>query len=169
VKDAVVQGRWVAASDLRVGDMLLLVDGCQSPIEQIQVLNAEDVVYNFAVEPFHTYAVGHARVLVHNSECGEALDLTQKKINNLKQHIFNGELDAARREAAGQVVKLKASGVPWDHVDELQNAQNGLLNVIDRLQRIISKPLDVAPLLAARRQLSEASRLLDLTEEFLPR
>ena len=69
VKDAVVQGRWVAASDLRVGDMLLLMDGRQAPIEQIQILDAKDVVYNFAVDPLHTYAVGHAHVLVHNSAC----------------------------------------------------------------------------------------------------
>ena len=92
------------------------------------------------------------------------------KTDRLKNHVLNGELDAARREAAGEVVARRADGTPWDHVTELQDAQRGLLKRIDVLQRKLSDPrLSAAERAEAQRELGEASRLLDKSEEFLPR
>lgn len=34
----------------------------------------------------------------------------------------------ARRELNGEVVARKPNGQPWDHVDEVRNAQRGLVN-----------------------------------------
>jgi hypothetical protein len=74
VPNATVPGRWVDAGDLRVGDVLLLMDGRRLPVEEILVRRTREPVYNFAVEGLHNYAVGPDRVLVHNS-CGDAADV----------------------------------------------------------------------------------------------
>ncbi|MHB0961177.1 MAG: polymorphic toxin type 28 domain-containing protein [Pirellulaceae bacterium] len=92
------------------------------------------------------------------------------KTDALKKHILNGELDAARREAAGEVVARKPNGQPWDHVTELRDAQNGLLKRIRRIKNELGDAkLDPAARRALECELSEASKLLDKTEEFLPR
>jgi len=83
-------------------------------------------------------------------------------------------LEAARRELQGEVVRINPrDGLPYDHVQEILNAQRGLRNRIDAINRQLS---DVSPsraLSEAERQalideLSEASRLLDYSEKFVP-
>lgn len=68
----VVEGRWVKAGDVRVGDVLLLRDGRQVPIEKIEVRPGGQAVYNFRVEGLDSYAVGLASLLVHNMSEGES-------------------------------------------------------------------------------------------------
>jgi hypothetical protein len=88
----------------------------------------------------------------------------------LKAHILNGELDAARRELAGEVVARKASGVPWDHVTELRNAQQGLYNRIQAINARLGWPkLDAAERAELLRELSQTSKLLDISEGYVPR
>lgn len=92
------------------------------------------------------------------------------KTDNMKEHLTDRDLDAARRELNGEVVATKSNGVPWDHVDEVRNAQNGLVNRIGQLKRLLGdsrvSPADRAQYEA---ELSEASRLLDHSEQFVPR
>jgi RHS repeat-associated protein len=92
------------------------------------------------------------------------------KTDRLKAHVLNGELDAARREAAGQVVKRKADGTPWDHVHELRDAQRGLLNRIESINRQLGRDgISDAQRVTLQQELGQASRLLDKTEGYLPR
>lgn len=92
------------------------------------------------------------------------------KTDAIQEHILNGELDAARREAAGEIVARKANGNPYDHVKELRDAQNGLLNRIQNIKKSLGNPnLDIGTRIALEQELSQASKLLDKTEEFLPR
>lgn len=92
------------------------------------------------------------------------------KTDAIKEHILNGELDAARREAAGEIVVRKANGNPYDHVKEHRDAQNGLLNRIRNIKKSLGNPnLDIGTRIALEQELSQASKLLDKTEEFLPR
>jgi hypothetical protein len=92
------------------------------------------------------------------------------KTDLIKEHILNGELDAARRELAGEVVARKPNGVPWDHVHELQDAQRGLLNRIRAINgRLGRGNLDPGVRADLLKELGEASRLLDKTEEYSPR
>lgn len=62
---------WVGAVHLRAGDILLLHSGKYVVVEKIQheILESPIKVYNFEVADFHTYFVGNASILVHNS-CG---------------------------------------------------------------------------------------------------
>lgn len=59
---------WMAACDLRAGDILVTVDGEYVIVEKVQheILESPVTVYNFEVEDFHTYYVGENTVLVHN-------------------------------------------------------------------------------------------------------
>jgi RHS repeat-associated protein len=92
------------------------------------------------------------------------------KTDNLKEHILNGELDAARREAAGEVVARKADGTPFDHVNELRDAQRGLVNRIKAINAKLGRSdLDPTERADLQKELSQASKLLDRSEGYLPR
>ena len=60
---------WTSAVDLRAGDILVMLNGEYVVVEQVQheLLESPETTYNFEVEKFHTYYVGIAEILVHNS------------------------------------------------------------------------------------------------------
>lgn len=60
---------WTSAIDLRAGDILVMLNGKYVVVEQIQheLLESSEITYNFEVEDYHTYHVGDASILVHNS------------------------------------------------------------------------------------------------------
>ena len=62
---------WTAACELRVGDILVSVNGEYVIVEKIrhEILETPITVYNFEVADFHTYYVGKDSILVHNV-CG---------------------------------------------------------------------------------------------------
>jgi hypothetical protein len=92
------------------------------------------------------------------------------KTDNMKEHLTDRDLDAARRELNGEVVKTKSTGVPWDHVDEVRNAQDGLVNRIGQLKRLLGDSrVSASDKAQFQAELSEASRLLDHSEQFVPR
>ncbi|HEX6683019.1 MAG TPA: polymorphic toxin type 28 domain-containing protein [Candidatus Limnocylindrales bacterium] len=91
------------------------------------------------------------------------------KTDRMKEHLTERDLDAARREAAGEVVARKPDGTPWDHVDEVRNAQRGLNNRIDQLKRQMGDTrLSDAERAAVQDELTEASKLLDHSKGYLP-
>nr|WP_239003922.1 polymorphic toxin type 28 domain-containing protein [Nocardia panacis] len=70
----------------------------------------------------------------------------------------------------GEVMARKPDGTPWDHVNEVKDAQNGLVKRIGQLNRKLSWPgLSEAERPLIEQELSEASRLLDYSEQFVPR
>ncbi|MEU4693896.1 polymorphic toxin type 28 domain-containing protein [Actinoplanes sp. NPDC023714] len=88
----------------------------------------------------------------------------------MKEHLTEKDLDGARRELGGEVVARKPTGEPWDHVDEVRNAQRGLINRIKQLKREVGDArLSEEQRSAAQEELGEASRLLDHSEQFVPR
>jgi Bacterial toxin 28 len=97
-------------------------------------------------------------------------DLIKAKIDNHKEHLTYRDLDAARRELTGEIVQTKPDGVAWDHIGEVQDSQEGLDNQIERINRRLGWP-DLPPDERAtlEKYLGEASRLLDHSEQFVPR
>jgi hypothetical protein len=92
------------------------------------------------------------------------------KTDNMKEHLTDSDLDAARRELNGEVVATKSNGVPWDHVDEVRNAQDGLVSRVGQLKRLLGDSrVSAADRAQYQAELSEASRLLDYSEQFVPR
>lgn len=60
------KGRWVEIGSLKVGDTLTNTQGEDAPIESIKVVNGPVDVYNFEVNPYHTYVAGG--FIVHNAK-----------------------------------------------------------------------------------------------------
>ncbi|HZM80862.1 MAG TPA: polymorphic toxin type 28 domain-containing protein [Candidatus Limnocylindrales bacterium] len=107
---------------------------------------------------------------LQREESGDLGGKSGTKTDRLKEHLTERDLDAARRELNGEVVARKPNGQPFDHVDEVQNAQRGLLNRIRQLQRELGDTrLSDAERATRQAELSEASRLLDHSEGFVPR
>jgi hypothetical protein len=94
---------------------------------------------------------------------------TPTRTDRIKEHLTARDLDAARRELNGEVVARKPNGDPWDHVHEVKDAQNGLLRRIGQLKRLLGDGRVTAEERAGyESELSEASRLLDRSREFVP-
>ena len=77
----------------------------------------------------------------------------------------------ARLELRSETVATKSTGVPYDHVQEVEDAQRRWL--LNRINRLISKicypQLSEEARLAAVSELGQASELLDLSERYVPR
>jgi hypothetical protein len=58
---------WVQAKDLQRGEILISAKGAILSLSDITIEERDEVVYNFEVEGNHTYYVGDAGVLVHNT------------------------------------------------------------------------------------------------------
>ena len=76
---------WISAVELRAGDILEVVNGEYVVVEFIQheILENPICVCNFEVADFHTYFVGKADVLVHNT-CGPK----HKKVFKTRKQAF---------------------------------------------------------------------------------
>jgi Bacterial toxin 28 len=106
----------------------------------------------------------------HNGGSGGTGGRSGTKTDRLKEHLTDRDLDAARRELNGEVVARKPNGQPWDHVDEVRNAQRGLVNRINQIRRQLDDSrLAESDRAALESELAEASRLLDHSEGFVPR
>lgn len=94
----------------------------------------------------------------------------RSRIDGIVEHLQPRDLDAARRELAGEVVARKPDGTPWNHVQEVQDAQRGLVVVIERIRRRLGHVgLSAADRAVLLDDLARASRLLDHSENFVPR
>ncbi|MEW6363201.1 MAG: polymorphic toxin type 28 domain-containing protein [Acidobacteriota bacterium] len=101
---------------------------------------------------------------------GAAAKAGATKTDNVKEHLTQADLDAARRESQGQVVARKPDGTPYDHVTEVQEAQRALVKRIEQINKLRADPnLTDEQRAALEKELSEASKLLDHSEGYLPR
>ncbi len=90
-------------------------------------------------------------------------------LSNYKKDLDRPTLEAAQRELRGEVVKLKSDGTPYDHVGKVKDIQRGLKNTIAKMQAELRKPsCSPAQRAQAQRVISEASRLLDYSEKYVP-
>lgn len=62
-----VKGAWMAAENLRAGDVLTDLKGKEVKVQKVEVKLGKTPVYNFEVENAHSYYVSEQRVLVHNT------------------------------------------------------------------------------------------------------
>lgn len=128
----------------------------------MMAMGAGDVAKHAGEDPVEAVSVEEEEPSGYTGKSGT-------KTDRLKEHLTDRDLDAARREANGEVVARKPNGEPWDHVNEVREAQQGLLNQIQRLQRKLGDPrLSEADRAAAQAELSEASKLLEHSKRYLP-
>ncbi|MDY6785854.1 MAG: polymorphic toxin type 28 domain-containing protein [Cyanobacteriota bacterium] len=139
----VVDEGWKKAGDLKVGEEIVTPSQESVKIEAIEHRKGSFTVYNIEVEGFHTYRVSSLSILVHNkslnrptgfSERAERAiqryeNLMKDPIGEINSQARHNHYDAARREAAGEIVSLREDGIPHDHINDLQEAYYGLENV----------------------------------------
>lgn len=96
-------------------------------------------------------------------------DRYKENIDNHKEHLTRRDLDAARRELDGETVATKRSGEAFDHVKEVRDSQNGLKNTINSIKQDLNRPgLSAAEKQQLESSLSEASKMLDYSKQFVP-
>jgi len=92
------------------------------------------------------------------------------KVDRLKQHLTELDIRGAQGDIAGKPIINRATGKPFQHLKEVQEAQRGLVKEIERLKKVLGDTnLSVAERAELQRQLSEGSKLLDLSEQYVPR
>ncbi len=178
-----VPGRgWRMAGRLRPGDVVLTMSGEPMAVEAVADTGEVVTVYNFRVAAYHTYFVGASdwgfAVWAHN-ENGHEAGARPTATDRLKEQLFErpgrprseSSVRGAQTELeGGQVRAAVERGRTYDHVTKVQNAQQGLLNRMARIRRELSNSsLTDGARQALEAELSEASRLLDATEGFVPR
>jgi hypothetical protein len=65
-----VDGSWMEAGTMRVGDLLQTMQGAWRRVVSIMPLEGQQTVYTFTVDKDHDCFVGETGFLVHNQNCG---------------------------------------------------------------------------------------------------
>jgi RHS repeat-associated protein len=93
------------------------------------------------------------------------------KTDDILSHLGTRDLEAARRELNGEVVGFRPDGQPWDHVQEVRNAQQGIRNRIGSLMSDLADPKtqsNIGLKALIQNDISFWSTLLDITEQVVP-
>ena len=73
------QQEWIEASDIQIGDFVLLANGTLCEISDIDIETKFLTVYNFEVSNTHNYYVGKNQILAHNKGGGGGSGKAKKK------------------------------------------------------------------------------------------
>ena len=112
-------GRWVEAGHVQIGDQLLLVNGKEVSVEEVETVPYAEKVFNLEIAEIHTYAVGKTGVLVHNSDdCGKGSpgDGIGKAASN---KTSSKKISTPKIKGVGKVADLVPTHVPknWSEAD----------------------------------------------------
>jgi hypothetical protein len=111
------KGRWIEARKLQPGDLLVLRNGSQVPIEEVQVSYARQKVYNLQVADLHTYAVSDLGVAVHNKPCfppGTLILMGDGSVKPIEQVELGDQVMAGDPLSTGPPHAAKVTGLIRD-------------------------------------------------------
>ncbi len=121
------RGRWVQASDLRAGDIVLLANGEKSFVTSVSQSSNDVAVFNLRVADYQTYAVGEAAVLVHNkASVNRLVEFTKDMASNSKTIAQGSKIRKVRgivSEFGGKAKRWSkkktwdASGQEWHYYE----------------------------------------------------
>ncbi|MBR9705021.1 hypothetical protein GOV12_06430 [Candidatus Pacearchaeota archaeon] len=103
-----INGKWIDAKDLVVGDMIMTLDGKLAQISGIKdvLLKEAFKVYNLEASVFHDFVVSEDNLIVHNSnryvpriDPGEVYPLSTEQKIALSQVILNKQLTEIEKNA----------------------------------------------------------------------
>jgi hypothetical protein len=69
-------------------------------------------------------------------------NLKKDPVGDVNSQANHNHYSAARREAAGEIVAKRPDGRPYSHIEDLQQAYDGLYNVRDALAAELRNPPD---------------------------
>jgi len=101
-------GGWVLAGQLHTGDRLRTIRGTQVQVVELRYHVGRAAVYTLTVAKDHTFFVGSARVLVHNSNCPSIWTATHQRsaMQNAFQHWTAHRADFPQLHNAKQYVEF---------------------------------------------------------------
>ncbi len=103
---------------------------------QAMVMKLTD--YAQDLEGAKSLAAGGILVLRNPVALGQEITRPGRNIVNNMKALDAEHISAAVRELAGEVVKINPrDGQPYDHVTEVRNAAQGLMNSTDRIKRML--------------------------------
>jgi hypothetical protein len=134
-----LDGRWVDAADLRVGDELYLRSEATTTVRGLANRTEPMTVYNLQVRELHTYAVGKSQLLVHN-RLGDDPDfppdkITQKQIDDLtpEERVQLAREYQERADNLEQMLKEAQGRGNLEEIDDLQKQIAALRILIPNL------------------------------------
>jgi hypothetical protein len=107
-QNALPRGRWVAARDLRPGDMLADRSGQGALVTGVAAVREELPVYNLSAAGAHTYAVLGAGLVVHNKAGAERTDRVTVHARVITEHYEGDVLGAL--DGSALLAYLAANG-----------------------------------------------------------
>ncbi len=110
-------GAWIAAGEMRVGDLVQTIDGQWKRVVAITPEKDSQTVYNFTVDLNHDYFVGYQGLLVHNApNCNCRSGNFQHEFKHAPKFGVNGpwnKANAALFEQALQAIINGPNTVPY--------------------------------------------------------
>lgn len=133
-----VEGEWVPAGDLAVGDLISSASGEHEPVLDVTVIREPQVMYNLTVAQAHTYYVGTGEWLVHNA-CSRIL---RRHLDDLEDWQDTTSWQAHHiipQQHENHAFVTRASG-PQGRGWDIDGADNGIaLPVSDEQARYLCK------------------------------
>lgn len=122
--------KWIAASDLQVGDRVLFADGIWHHIEKIETQLKFIPVYNFEVSNNHNYYVGKNSILAHNKGGGRRetrrRDESHKRDPEKTRYHNTDRALAVQQDKLTKLNKLKSFRYGDDYLKTLQNENKAI-------------------------------------------
>jgi RHS repeat-associated protein len=104
---------------------------------------------------------------VYNPETQARIDRIQARTDNRSNVVNDRHINAALREARGEIVAVRPDGKPFDHINDLRETANGLRRDIGQLRSQYGRSMGEDQAMRLGRQISRASRMLDVVNRTL--
>jgi RHS repeat-associated protein len=102
-----------------------------------------------------------------NPVADKAINSLEGRVNNRSNVVNSRHINAALREARGEVVARRQDGKPFDHINELREARNGLLKDIQAMKNQYKHELGESQAMRLNNSLGRASKMLDVLNRTL--
>ena len=148
-----VNGQWIDAGNLSVGDLVRRLDGSTGDVEAITIEERPQVMYNLTVADAHTFFVGEQQWLVHNCSAlkywNESAAFDGTKVFQRNNLFDIGFVDSAGRT---NLQRMKAGLAPIGNDGEsvvlhhlIQTSDSALVELSATMHRENTKMLHINP------------------------
>lgn len=110
--DRLLQGEWLHAQEIGIGDRMLAVDGRQVVVESLAMRSGRLRVYDLQVSDLHTFAVGEVGVVVHNKKFRPNVAITSRiniskagLLHTLQAHLRPGNINKSQFSIGAAAIK----------------------------------------------------------------
>lgn len=162
-----IAGEWVEAENLTVGDLIWSLDGDYGAIEDIELIQTQQPMYNLTVDEAHTFFVGDGDWLVHNTSCPRLLEIPEGELGTGRYRVATLG-DIPQRPGIYELIHLKRNSLPY--VGSSRNLQQRISerkynshfeNYIDVVFTPFNKTIKWSHV-----KLAETIRILQVREQF---